>query len=309
MKVLILDDSPTSLALLEQYLKAMGHTAIISTNGEQCVSLFNAHQPNLILLEAMMQPLSGYACARQLRAALIGQDWVPIVIMSAMGDDQSIADALAAGGDETLEKPFTQLRFETKVRSMERIVAMRMELVATSAALADANDRLNQMSMTDALTGIANRRAFDLALDRALSLAAQSSDHARFLTVMMIDIDHFKQFNDQHGHLAGDVSLRQVAEALCATLTCEEDSVFRYGGEEFVVLMRGQTKQQALAQAERLRTAVAECKNPYAPLTISVGVNYCAVDAHTQAQSLVNRADQALYQAKAQGRNRVTLAK
>lgn len=309
MKVLILDDSPTSLALVEEYLKEMGHTAIISTDGVQCVSLYNAHQPDLILLEAMMQPLSGYACARQLRATLIGRDWVPIVIMSAIGDDQSIADALAAGGDETLEKPFTKLRFETKVRSMERIVAMRMELVATTAALADANDRLNQMSMTDALTGVANRRAFDLALDRALALAQQSSDQGRFLTVMMVDIDHFKQFNDQYGHLAGDVSLRQVAESLCAALVCEEDGVFRYGGEEFVVLMRGQTKQQVLAQAECLCTTVAACKNPYAPLTISVGVNHCPVDVHTQAQSLVNGADQALYQAKEHGRNRVALAK
>lgn len=190
-------------------------------------------------------------------------------------------------------------------RVERRVVAM-VERFASHVALALRNawllEQVQTMATTDGLTGIANRRNFDTSLERELARAARNGDE---VTLVMLDLDHFKLLNDTHGHQLGDEVLRQVADALAAD--CRDfDTAARYGGEEFAVVLPGCTSDEAAAAAERLRSIVRHVPS-VVPITASVGVATFPVHA-PDAGSLVKAADEALYESKRNGRNRVTIA-
>lgn len=189
---------------------------------------------------------------------------------------------------------------------VERRVVSMVERFASHVALALRNawllEQVQTMATTDGLTGIANRRNFDTALERELARAARNGDE---VTLVMLDLDHFKQLNDTHGHQIGDEVLRQVADVLAAD--CRDfDTAARYGGEEFAVVLPGCTADEAGAAAERLRAIVRQAPT-FVPITASVGVATFPVHA-PDAVSLVKAADEALYESKRAGRNRVTIA-
>jgi diguanylate cyclase (GGDEF)-like protein len=200
---------------------------------------------------------------------------------------------VAWGGDRLRVR-----RVRTREEALERLVEER------TRALAEANLRLERLSSLDGLTGVANRRRFDEALDVEWRRAARSGAP---LSLAMLDLDFFKDFNDTNGHLAGDDHLRQVAKALFGALGRAGDLVARYGGEEFVVLLPGMGAAEAAAVAERLRASVEALALPHNAsavarvVTLSVGVA-------TRPAALVAAADEALYRAKREGRNRVVVA-
>jgi len=191
-----------------------------------------------------------------------------------------------------------------------RIANLLDNLQKTNVQLRDAYAKLEGLSRTDDLTGVANRRCFDIWLDKALADAALSG---RSLALMMIDVDHFKSFNDGYGHLAGDGCLQQVATLLGYVLEGTQARLARYGGEEFVVILPDTDRDSAAAIAERLRLAIQarEFENSFAKsgfVTISIGVAACRPGASTDAECLIAPADAALYAAKRSGRNRVRVA-
>jgi diguanylate cyclase (GGDEF)-like protein len=200
-------------------------------------------------------------------------------------------------------------------RELERLAAsLEARVVERTAELAQANVRLEELSTTDELTAVANRRNFDRALDREWRQAAR---YTLPLSVIMIDIDEFKGYNDRYGHQAGDDSLRTVAATLARNVTRAGDLVARYGGEEFAVILAHMTQEEAIAVAEKLRRAVEALQVPHAAssvadhLTISLGVATwmpSQAGRETDASALVAEADRALYAAKESGRNRVTVA-
>ncbi|MEO6064206.1 MAG: diguanylate cyclase, partial [Lysobacterales bacterium] len=178
-------------------------------------------------------------------------------------------------------------------------------LAEANAHLAIANDELEKLSMQDGLTGVANRRRFDAALDTEWRRARR---HGQALSLLLIDVDHFKAFNDEYGHLAGDDALRRIASTLQATLTRADDLVARYGGEEFAVLLPAGKHEDALRCAEYLLKAIAvldvpHARSPIGRLAISVGGATAAIGAAGEALALVDAADRALYRAKREGRN------
>ncbi|MCH9770378.1 MAG: diguanylate cyclase [Gammaproteobacteria bacterium] len=309
MKILSVDDSKTSLFLLKSYLEKMGHTVIQSDDPFNSIQLFRDCNPDLVVLDVMMEGMNGYECARQIREINCSDnDWVPIIFLSALVDDASVAEGIEAGGDDYLLKPFSEITLSAKIKAMERIANMR-------AQLKTANDKLNQISLTDALTNVSNRRAFDLYLEEEASRARRLVADESKMGLIIMDIDYFKAYNDHYGHQGGDECLQKVAAVLSETLKRRHENIFRYGGEEFAAIIFPATEEQAMQVAEKLRQNVEGMALMHAPdvkaknITISLGVCVLAMDENQTKKDLIEKADQALYQAKKLGRNQTCLAK
>jgi len=309
MKILLVDDTLTDRLVVKSYLKSLGHQVVIGENGEQGVSLFESERPDLVLLDVNMPVMDGYDVARRIRASTT--EWIPIVFLSARTEAEDIVAGIDAGGDDYLTKPVDQLVMTAKMVAMERIASMRSRLVQVSEELETANAELQRLACVDGLTDLVNRRELDGSLDRETRRCAR---HRLPLSVVMADIDHFKAYNDEYGHLAGDDCLRRVAAALRGQLRRSADIPARYGGEEFCIVLPETDESGAMHVAERLRLKVEALGIAHAPrvepnrVTLSLGVAACIPESGADPKRLVQRADHALYQAKQQGRNRVALA-
>jgi len=300
MRILVIDDDAGVRDILAHCLGAQGHEVQLAGNGTEGVEMYLTHAPDIVLLDMLMPDMDGREAARRIRA--VGDAWVPIIFLSGCDATEDIQTAIDAGGDDYIVKPFDLRLLETKIHAMQRIADMRRKLVEQAAELA----RLAEM---DGLTGIPNRRLLDRKLREETSRCARS--HLP-LSVIMIDIDHFKRFNDTHGHQAGDECLKLVARTLSAQLHRPSDLVARYGGEEFCVVMPETPPTAALGIAEQLRLAVSrltlETEQGEARMTISVGLASAVPAKEAPPEALVKQADQALYEAKKGGRNAVRSA-
>ncbi len=271
--------------------------------------MFQQAAPDLIIMDIIMPVMDGIEAARQIRALQQQEEeWVPIIFLSAKQKSEDIEKAIDAGGDDYLIKPVDQVVLNAKLRAMERIVAMRKKLQ-------QANHALRMMSVRDGLTGIANRRYFDETLAREMKRAQRSG---RPLSLIMCDIDHFKAYNDNYGHQAGDDCLKYVARTLANVSKRPGDLVARYGGEEFAIILPETNLDGAQQIAKAVHQAVEQLglTHHYSPVadhvTISMGVATITPDRDqaikTSIRQLIKAADEALYQAKAAGRNQIAVA-
>lgn len=310
MKVMVVDDSPTFRAGVAKMLVQMGHEPMPVENGLQALERVKEEFPDLVLMDANMPVMDGYEAARRIRE-IRPDHWVPIIFLSGSEDDQDLQRGIEAGGDDYLVKPVSYVVLHAKIRAMRRIEDMRQKLVTLSVQLAVANRELEELSHRDGLTGIANRRHFDAYLDREFNRAARTH---RPLGLVLLDVDHFKGYNDRHGHQAGDACLRLVAETLRSCCSRAADLAARYGGEEFALILPETDAAGAVKVAEHARAAIAALKLPHgasavAPhVSISAGVGARAADANLAVPQLLARADEALYLAKNRGRNCCILA-
>jgi diguanylate cyclase (GGDEF)-like protein len=253
----------------------------------------------------MMAGVDGYEVARRLRQR--AGDWVPIIFLSAMEDDEDLRKGIEAGGDDYLLKPVSPVVLGAKIRAMRRIDEMRRRLVSLSTQLSEANAALERLAQQDALTGLANRRQFDAVLAHEWARARRDR---RPISLVMADVDFFKLYNDCYGHPGGDACLRQVATALRSACRRPADLAARYGGEEFALILPDTPVEGAMELAEALLERVRGLGLPHAHstvaphVTLSMGVGTCVPDAMATADGFVQRADEALYQAKLLGRNR-----
>lgn len=295
-RLLIVDDQPINIHTLHQVFHA-DHELFMATSGRQALDFcLNNPLPDLILLDVMMPDMDGLEVCRKLKADPLTEA-IPIIFVTAQTEPEEQTAALEAGGVDFITKPICPAVVRARVR--------------THLTLKMQSDLLRAQALTDGLTGVANRRRFDDALQlewrRCLRRRAP-------LAVLMIDIDHFKQFNDCYGHQAGDRCLRAVGEALQASFRRPYDLVARYGGEEFVCLMPECSLTDARTMAEEAvlavrRLAIPHERSPTAPVvTISAGIATCVPGEPGEApERLMQRADAALYEAKRQGRNRVAV--
>jgi diguanylate cyclase (GGDEF)-like protein len=306
MKVLLVDDTLTERLILVSYLKKMGHEVITGTNGEEAVTLFQEQTPDLVLLDVIMPVLDGYSATRRIRG--LGGEWIPIIFLSAKNNPADIAEGINAGGDDYLTKPINHMVLTAKMQAMQRIGAMRKNLLDISSELEEANKKLLRLANMDGLTGLANRRHLDQVLDQEIRRMARSRKHISFI---MADIDYFKIYNDHFGHLSGDDCLKTVAATLQKIPGRPADLVARYGGEEFCVILPETDLQNGFAIAEKLRDAVESLHITQAPgvksghITVSFGVASCVPEVGYSPATLVKEADRALYKAKRDGRNQV----
>jgi diguanylate cyclase (GGDEF)-like protein len=296
MRILIVDDVPDNIRVLSRMLVDDGHQVSAATNGRAALKLAASCAPDLILLDVMMPEMDGYQVCAALKADPLLRS-IPVIFITALSDAEDETRGLALGAVDYIAKPFK-----------EAIVRLR---VRTHLELKRQRDILSQLSHLDGLTGIPNRRAFDERLDREWRRAVRAGEH---LAAAMVDIDHFKEYNDAHGHLAGDDCLRRVAEALAAGLERAGDFIARYGGEEFICLLNGVDDQGTAVVAERLRADIESLRLPHGAspvspwVTVSVGAASRRPTHETAPSEVVAAADLQLFTAKRLGRNRISVA-
>jgi diguanylate cyclase (GGDEF)-like protein len=306
MLILVVDDSRTIRAGIGNLVAKMGHSIIEAEDGEQALELFRHERPDLVLIDVTMPVMDGYEATRQMRL-ISPDDWVPIIFLSSMEADQDLDRAIEAGGDDYLVKPVSYVVLNAKIRALRRLETMRRKLLDISSQLAIANRELEKLSRQDGLTGIGNRRYFDSYLQGEMQRAARAREP---LSLILLDVDFFKLYNDCYGHQAGDQCLRQVADLLRAAARRPADLPARYGGEEFAMVLPETALQGAIDVANAIQTLVAGAAIPHprsevaAVITLSLGVASLIPDRDSLPEDIIAHADAALYQAKHQGRNR-----
>ena len=315
MSILIVDDDNDIRTVLSFRLRAEGFDVEAVDSARVAYARLNSVDDiDLILLDVLMPGDSGIQACRKIKDNPMTED-IPIVMMSASSDMVHLKEAFEAGAMDYLNKPFNRVELLVRIRSALRLkqaIEQRKmhekELMETAERLRFTNARLETLSTTDDLTGIYNRRFFDTSLAKEYRHAKRQRGR---LALIMVDIDRFKQFNDQYGHQTGDKCLRAVAQELDAAVNRSHDMVARYGGEEFAIILPGATMDGAKALAETLRRRIAglrisdEGMSESISVTISAGVSSKIPGTESVPEELVCEADQALYQSKSQGRNRV----
>jgi len=295
--ILIIDDTKGSREEMRAIVEEMGHATVVAESGMEGLRLAHQQTPSLVLLDVEMPDLDGYKIAAAIKQL---PRFVPVMLLTARTDVEAKRRAQAAGADDFLSKPVAPLELQIRIAAMLRIKTLTDQLDA-------ANRRLAELAETDGLTQIANRRRFDQVLDIEHERAWR---YQRPLSLLMVDIDHFKKINDTHGHAVGDVALKAVAAALAETIRLS-DHVARLGGEEFGIVAPEVGPSGGLALGERLRRRVealtVTSDHGSVPVTISVGVAAWDGLLKLDRDALCKQADDALYQAKQSGRNRVAL--
>jgi diguanylate cyclase (GGDEF)-like protein len=297
MRVLAAEDNPVFQAMLKTMLTRWGYEAVIARDGAEAWSLLNRPDaPRLAVLDWMMPGVDGVEICRRIRGTN-REPYIYILLLTARAESEDLIEGMDAGADDYLTKPFNAHELRVRIRAGRRILDLQEELL-------QAREALREQATHDGLTGLLNRIAIMDRLDNELARSARSGST---VSVLMVDLDCFKSVNDTHGHLIGDAVLREAAGRL-RSASRRYDSVGRYGGEEFLIVLPGSEIPAARVQAERLREAIAG--TPFLanaqplPVTCSIGL---ACSSHCSPEVLIREADDALYRAKSGGRNRLVI--
>lgn len=292
--ILVVDDNPLNIHVLADALKE-DYRIKVATSGEKALDIIkNSEIPDLVILDVMMPNIDGYEVCRRLKENDSTSD-IPVIFITAKSDAADEEQGLELGAVDYISKPFNLATVRARIK--------------THLALKLKTDLLNSLTSVDGLTGIANRRSFDETLEREWRRVTRSGEP---ISLLMIDVDFFKQYNDTYGHWEGDSCLRRIARALSSVVNRSTDMVARYGGEEFVVLLSGVDSISAAMIAEKMRLAVeamqiehvASSISPY--VSISIGcASFETKISHSDTRGLIQQADKNLYTAKSEGRNRV----
>lgn len=312
--VLIIDDDPTTVDLVSAHLAAAGYRPLTADNGIKAMAILHQRQPRIVISDWLMPKMDGLQLCKEIRS--LQKDGLTYFIMLTIQSDKDrLLEAFDAGVDDFLSKPFHQGELLARVRAGSRLVRMYDELnehaqalIRTNAELCRLNERLHQSATIDDLTKLFNRRQAMLRLREQWALCER---YGQPLSCAMIDIDHFKQVNDTYGHIKGDAILQRIGAVLLQSVRAA-DSVYRIGGEEFLVLCPQQEAGQASICAERCRRSVESSvfakDDGSEAITISVGVAQRGASMR-DPDDLLKAADDALYAAKREGRNRVIVGR
>ncbi|MDF1792232.1 MAG: diguanylate cyclase [Thalassobaculaceae bacterium] len=293
-RILICEDEPLTASMLELFVQTLGEVTIANTR-EAALVAADRFKPDIILMDIQIAGSDGLDLCRELKAKPETAD-IPVIFITALEDSKDEEAGFEVGGVDYIRKPVNPYTTRARIKTHLELKAVR--------------DKLASLALRDGLTGVLNRRAFDQKLEADV---LRSARHTQPLAVAMIDVDHFKAFNDQYGHLAGDDCLKTIAQTLQAGVRDSEDTVARYGGEEFAVILYGGTSSLAFERLNQLRAAIRTLeipheKSPVAPVvTISVGVACGQLDGMCAPTDILAVADAALYDAKTSGRDRVVI--
>ena len=293
INILIVDDIPANLLALESILEQPALNIIKAHSGTEALAYLLEHEFALILLDVQMPNMDGLEFAELVRGTKKTKH-VPIIFITANDQDmETIRRAYKIGAVDFLFKPIDEIILKNKVQVFLDLYSQRKTL--------------EFLSSFDGLTGITNRRYFDEHLKIEWQRAHEDS---ALLGLIIIDVDHFKLYNDNYGHLAGDDCLKKVADCISKSLKRSTDFVSRYGGEEFAVILPGANFSSAMRIAENIRSDVEEMKIPHELseasdfVTVSLGASSMMPIKESSPEELIKKADKALYRAKENGRNR-----
>jgi len=324
MKILIADSSEEIRELIRTYLTKAGcSNFLFAASADQTYQLLRSDEEaswpehpvvDLILMDIAMLDIPGCEVCHTIRTVECYKD-TPVIMLSAAPDMSLLNDAFSSGATDYIKKPIRKIELLARIctalklkKEMASRKAWEKEIITLATKLKEANEKLNRLSMTDGLTGIANRRLFDKKIEHEWKRAQRAQQP---LSLIMIDIDYFKLYNDNYGHQAGDKCLKKVASALKNTLRRPADFVARYGGEEFIVIIPETHCDAASDIAEALRNAVISLNIPHPTpdqnrwVTVSLGVASVTPKEGQPFQELIYKSDTALYKAKHSHRNSV----
>lgn len=309
MRILIAEDDAMSRLILEKAVTKLGHDCLVATDGLVAWALYEREVPaiDVVITDWMMPAIDGVELCRRIRARQ--DDTYPyIILLTALADQAHVFAGLEAGADDYLTKPLHRAELQVRLIAAARVTSLYRQLAERQTEVERLNRLLFAQARRDPLTGLRNRLQLREDLD---DMQTQQVRSDRAYSIVALDIDHFKQYNDTYGHAAGDEALRTVA-AVLGEQARDGDLVYRYGGEEFLVLLPGTTPTGATVAAERMRRAVADRALPHrgnpptGVVTSSAGVAGSAPGL--AVASVLKAADDALYAAKAAGRDRVVAA-
>jgi diguanylate cyclase (GGDEF)-like protein len=301
MKILAAEDNPIFQSMLRNMLTKWGYDVVVANDGTEAWQILQSEDaPRLAILDWMMPGLDGVEVCRRLRGS--GQEpYIYVLLLTARTESVDLVEGIEAGADDYLRKPLNTMELRARLRAGRRIVELQEQLLM-------AREALRLQATHDGLTGLLNRSAIMEILHKELA-RSHREDHP--LSVLLVDLDHFKLINDENGHLVGDAVLREASARMKSAIR-RYDSIGRYGGEEFLVVLPGCDAAGGFAQAERLRLSLG-CE-PFSiggqaiVVTCSIGCTVGSRVSPTDADALVREADLALYVAKDHGRNRIESA-
>ena len=282
--ILIVDDAPANVQILALMFRNI-YQVKVATSGAKCLEVARSEpQPDLILLDILMPDMDGFETIRRLKSDE-KTTHIPVIFVTGLQETHDEEKGLKLGAADYIRKPVRE--------------AIAISRINTHITLKQQRQRLEELALTDQLTGLYNRHYL---LTVAEQKVASAKRHNTPLSMMMVDIDHFKQINDQHGHPIGDKVLSEFGEFLKTQYRKEDLVAVRFGGEEFVVLLENCNLDQAIKRSEQIRTDTEHLKPANLKITASIGVASLLPD-ETDFQSLLERADKAVYKAKYDGRN------
>jgi diguanylate cyclase (GGDEF)-like protein len=301
--ILIVDDVPNNLRLLDEILDEMSYDTIFANSGKQAVEIVEnlTVQIDLILLDLMMPEMDGIEVCTIIKSNPMCQD-IPVIFITADESPQSLLNAFKTGAIDYLKKPLDKAELLLRVENQLKLNKVYAGLRRSNDELLEAYALLQQLATVDPLTGLENRRSLMDFSEVQLKLAQR---YKSFFSILLIDLDYFKKINDTYGHLIGDEILKNIAKILKESLR-NVDHIGRFGGEEFIVILPNTTLKNAVLVAEKVRDAIANfvhnIEEQIIQATVSIGIaSYNSLD--DDANQIIKRADQALYTAKSSGRN------
>ncbi len=304
-RILLVDDDLVVRAKVSESLEQDGFEVILAKNGDDGIAAYQEYRPDLILVDAVMPILDGFEFCEQLKN--LGERLTPILMITSLDDNDSVDRAFASGATDYITKPINLSILRQRVRNLVR----QSYLIKNQLSeLQQANQNLKLLANIDSLTKLSNRRDFDRYIEQEWERMKRSRSP---LSLIMCDVDFFKNYNDKYLHPNGDKCLIKVAMAMRNTVRRSGDLVARYGGEEFAVILPNTDALGAVSVAEKIRLAVTDLQithesSAIAPyVTVSVGVSTIIPTHESEFQTLIDTADRALYQAKSQGRDRVKM--
>jgi len=307
LDVLIVDDDPATRVLLGRAVRDLGHDARTAEDGDAALKTLRTRAPDVVITDWEMPGMTGAELCKRIRDEQ--EDEAPytyVILMTGHGDADRLRDGMKAGADDYQKKPIELDELEARLVSAARVVSLHGRLAERTKELRRDSRRFYALSRTDALTGAGNRLALHEEIEQ---LRARAARYGHRYSIAMADVDLFKRYNDAFGHIAGDDVLRRVTETIKGQIRTS-DALYRYGGEEFAIVLAEQSLDLAVPAIERVRRAI-EALAIAAPdggvLTVSFGVAELGPD-DTTAEDCLKRADAALYRAKEHGRNRVESA-
>jgi len=300
LRVLVADDDAGCRLVLRATVARLGHECRVAADGDEAWRLFQEDPPDVLITDWMMPGLDGPELCRRVRQ-LDTDGYTYVILATALGEHENVLEGMEAGADDYLTKPISPFDVRARLVAARRVTELHRELDRLHA-------ELTAQARTDALTGLGNRLRLNEDLE-AMHDRAVRYGHA--YCVGICDIDDFKQFNDTYGHQAGDDALRKIGQVL-NDQSRTGDSAYRYGGEEFLIVLPAQSLPEAMVVLERIRASVQALAIPHRTsragqvVTISVGLSAWEHEQLDTPAAVLARADAALYESKAAGRNRVT---
>lgn len=306
--ILVVDDKANNRLLLNTYLVSAGYRVQLAHSGEEALNTIVENAPHLIVLDVLLPKMNGYEVCRTVKISDKFR-FIPVILVTALQGEEERVKGIEAGADDFIGRPINKLELLTRVKSLLRIKRLHEDLEQKILELERAKLQLQQLAVTDGLTGLYNYQYFKHKLQIEV---ARSLRHNLPVSLLMMDIDFFKMYNDHFGHPLGDRILRRFSNLLFEHIR-QIDILARYGGEEFALILPGTSRENANFVAEKLRKLIEQSyfplseKLPFGRVTMSVGVSCFPSDAKNEIE-MVHLADQALYKAKKEGRNRTILA-